>query len=115
MNDFNSFMDVICLLCFGYMAYQWYCFKIKREIKTGMVLSKDVPVNKCKDKEAYIDEVSGYILLMAVIFLAETVVFMVNNYITPLPDAVVIGVIVLFIAVLIWFGIKTKQIYEKYW
>ena len=58
---------------------------------------------------------SGYILLMAVIFLAETVVFMVNNYITPLPDAVVIGVIVLFIAVLIWFGIKTKKIYEKYW
>ncbi len=115
MTDFNSFMDIICLLCFGYMAYQWYSFKIKREIKTGMVLNKDVNINKCKDKEAYIDEVSNYILFVTVIFFVQTIIFMVNNYITPLPGAVVMGALVAFVVVLIWFGIKTKKIYEKYW
>ena len=39
----------------------------------------------------------------------------VNSFVRPVPAVAYIGVMITVVAILIWFGLESKRLYEKYW
>ena len=56
MNSMFSLMDLVIAACGVYILYVWYLLKFKGEIKENILLPKDVPVKRCKDKAGYVAE-----------------------------------------------------------
>ncbi len=115
MNDMFGILDMVVVIAALYIGYQWYCMKFKGEIKTGLLLSNDVNVAKCKDKEGYIREASPLLLILAVVALIQGIIGLVNGNVMPLPFAVTMGGVFVLLAVLVWFGVQSKKLYQKYW
>ena len=116
MNDTFGFMDLIFLAAAIYIGYHWYCLQIRGEIKTGILLNKEVDVEKCLDKQGYIREASPKLLLLAVTALAASVLCLLSSFgVLVVPLAVLIGVLALFMIVLIWVGFQGSRLYKKYW
>ena len=114
-NDMFGFMDMIFLVAVLYMGYQWYMMKFRGQIMTGIMLNKEVNVQKCRDRQGYIREASGRLFVMMVASVMAAGLGIVNSFVRPVPAVAYIGVMITVVAILIWFGLESKRLYEKYW
>lgn len=114
MDSMNSFMDIIIFGSGVYILYVYYMLKFKKEIKETLLLPKDLPVNKCKDKEGYIAYMSPKVLILGIITLicacfgiSESQFHLLGNW--------YIAVLAVLLAAVIWFIIVSKKATKKYW
>ena len=115
MNNMFGFMDLVFFVSACYMGFQWYCMKFKGQIMTGIMLNRDVNVLKCRDKQGYIREASGRMFVMMIACMMAALVGIVNSFVTPVPLAAYLGVMITVVALLFWFGMESKRLHEKYW
>ena len=114
MDSMFSLMDLIILGSGAYIIYCYYLLKFKGEIKEGLLLPKGTNVKKCTDKAAYIKEVETKILLSGIAVLICGG-FGVLETQSGLLGKWYLVVIVVFLAVTVWFAMVVKKSGEKYW
>lgn len=113
-NSISSVMDLFIIACGVYVLYVFYMLKYKGEIKETLLLPKGLSAKKCKDKAAYTKEMAPKVLiyglavtLCGVMGAIEDVYGFLGSY-YPL-------VLVVFVAVSVWFASKVKKANQKYW
>lgn len=109
-----SFMDIIIIVCGVYVLYIFYLLKVKGEIRETLLLPKDLPVNKCKDKAAYIAEMSPKVLIYGIVVVLCGVLGLCESRLGLLGNAYLI-VLAVFLAVTVWFAVEAKKAVKKYW
>lgn len=114
MDSMNSLIDI--LICFSglYVLYSYFLMRFKKELKEGILISKNTPIKKCKDKEGYMREIQPKVLifglattLCGVLGMAESRYHFLGMY--------YLAVIGVFLAVTAWFAFVQKKLTEKYW
>ncbi|MDO4344763.1 MAG: hypothetical protein Q4C50_08175 [Eubacteriales bacterium] len=114
MGSMFSLIDIMILLCGVYILYVFYQLKYKGVITENMLLPKGTSIAKCKDKQAYIAEMSPKVLAYGLLvticgalgLLDDTYKIMGNFYYV---------ILVVFLAGTVWFGVMTKKLLKKYW
>ena len=89
--------------------------KTKGEIKTSILMSKDINLKKCKDLEAYKAYIAPKMLIFGIASLVYGAVGLINANVYALPLPVYFAVMAFFMAVLIWFAYATRKGVQKFW
>lgn len=114
-NSIWSVLDIIFVGAGIYVLYGWFVMKTKGEITTTILLNKEVELQKCKDLEGYKAYIAPRMLVLGISALIYGIAGLVNTYVTPLPGAAYAVVMVLFLAVLIWFALAARKGVQKFW
>ena len=110
-----SLLDIIFIGSGIYVLYAWFLMKTKGEIKTSILMSKDVDLRKCKDLEGYKAYVAPKMIIFGVAALIYGGAGLINAYVFALPNVVYAVIMVLFLVVLIWFGVAAQKGVKKFW
>ncbi len=108
-------LDVIFVGAGIYVLYAWFLMKTKGEIKTSILMSKDINLKKCKDLEAYKAYIAPKMLIFGIASLVYGAVGLINANVYALPLPVYFAVMAFFMAVLIWFAYATRKGVQKFW
>ena len=114
-NSIWSVLDVIFVGAGFYVLYGWFVMRTKGEITTTILLNKEVDPKKCRDLEGYKAYISPKMLILGISALIYGTAGLVNTYVTPLPGVAYGIVMVLFLAVLIWFALAARKGVKKFW
>ena len=114
MGSMFSMMDLLIAGCGVYVLYVYYMLKFKGEIKETLLLPKGTNVKKCKDKEAYIAQMSPKVLLYGVVVLASGIFGVLEDQYQLLGNGYLL-VIVVFGGFTVWFGLMSKKAFNKFW
>lgn len=114
MDSMFSIIDLLIMACGAYVLYNYYLLKFKGEIKETLLLPKDVSAKKCKDKQAYITEISPKVLIYGIIVLVSGAAGIFEDKYQMLGNYYLIILAVFGIGT-IWFAMAVKKAAEKYW
>ena len=114
MGSMITLIDLMFIGCGIYILYVYYSLKFKGEIKETLLLPKGTDPNRCKDKEAYIAEMANTVLIYGIVVLLCGVMCIVEDTYQSLGNYYLL-VLVVFVAVTIWFSAKGKKALKKYW
>lgn len=114
MDSAYSFIDIIIILSGFYILYIYYLLKVKGEIKETLLLPKDTPIKKCKDKNAYISEMAPKVLVYGIIVVICGLLGLSESQMQLLGKWYLL-VLVVFLCATIWFAGQTKKAVKKYW
>lgn len=114
-NSIWSILDVIFVGAGLYVLYALVLMKTKGEIKTGVLMGKDVQLKKCRDLEGFKNYVAPRMLVFGIACALYGGAGLVNTYVTALPVALYGVVAVLFLLVLIWYGYSTRKAVQRFW
>ncbi len=115
MDNIWSMMDIIFAGAGAYMLYAWILMKKTGEIKTSLLLSKEVDIRKCKDLEGYKDFMAPKMLVFGITALVYGGYGLVNSYVFSMPMPVYWAVMAGFFAVLVWFSVQSRKSVELFW
>lgn len=111
--ELGSMMDAIVFACGIYLLYSTIVMKRTGEIKNGWLISKNINLNKSKDKLGYIE----YMYIRYIIFSICTCLFGIvgfySNYIQAIAGLQLAATILFLIAV-IWFTMVSIKATRKY-
>ena len=113
MGDFSVLISVFVLGCGLYCLYAAYMMKKDGTINQTILLGKDMNVNKCKDKEAYIKSVTPKVIGLGIAATLSGASDLINLYIIPIEAATYVF-LVLFVVVLFWYAVGTSKAAKKY-
>lgn len=66
----TNLFDYLIILSGLYLVYTAVNMKQSGEVKTGVIVSKDVDVNRIRDKEGFINYMYGRVLVIGVLAIA---------------------------------------------
>ncbi|MCI8334786.1 MAG: hypothetical protein HFH25_09430 [Lachnospiraceae bacterium] len=115
MDNIWSMMDIIFAGAGAYMLYAWILMKKTGEIKTSLLLSKEVDIRKCKDLEGYKNFMAPKMLVFGITALVYGGYGLVNSYVFSMPMPVYWAVMAGFFAVLVWFSVQSRKSVEMFW
>ena len=115
MDNIWSMMDIIFAGAGAYMLYAWILMKKTGEIKTSLLLSKEVDIRKCKDLEGYKNFMAPKMLVFGITALVYGGYGLVNSYVFSMPMPVYWAVMAGFCAVLVWFSVQSRKSVEMFW
>ena len=115
MGNIWSMMDIIFAGAGAYMLYAWILMKKTGEIKTSLLLSKEVDIRKCKDLEGYKNFMAPKMLVFGITALVYGGYGLVNSYVFSMPMPVYWAVMAGFFAVLVWFSVQSRKSVEMFW
>ncbi len=115
MDNIWSMMDIIFAGAGAYMLYAWILMKKTGEIKTSLLLSKEVDIRKCKDLEGYKNFMAPKMLVFGITALVYGGYGLVNSYVFSMPMPVYWAVMAGFFAVLVWFSVQSRKSLEMFW
>ncbi|MEG1757465.1 MAG: hypothetical protein RR058_03410 [Oscillospiraceae bacterium] len=114
--DYFDLLIALSLLYFGVNALM-ACAKLNKTgvlFENKMLYPTDCDYTKCKDPAAFIKFMSPRMVVFGVIALLEAGIGILNMY-YPSVQYIYFAVMGLFLCVLIWFGISTRQASQKFW
>ncbi|MBU9728718.1 hypothetical protein [Diplocloster modestus] len=114
MDSMFVLLDVIVFGCGIYCLYAWYLMKVKGEVKTGFLVSKDVDMKKCKDLPGYLAYMGPRTLIFALFTTVYGGICLINDFVLQIGSAIFIGMIVFF-AALVWFALCTRKAMKTFW
>lgn len=114
MDSTFSIIDIIVIACGVYILYVYYVLKFKGEIKETLLLPKDVLAKKCRDKAAYINEMSPKVLIYGIIVVLCGGCGLLESRL-GLLGSFYLAVLAVFAAATVWFAIQAKKSVKKYW
>ena len=115
MDNIWSMMDIIFAGAGAYMLYAWILMKKTGEIKTSLLLSKEVDIRKCKDLEGYKNFMAPKMLVFGITALVYGGYGLVNSYVFSMPMPVYWAVMAGFFAVLVWFSVQSRKSVGMFW
>lgn len=114
MGSMFSLMDIVIAASGVYILYVWYLLKFKGEIKENLLLPKEVPVKKCKDKTAYINEMAPKVLIYGCVVIICGAVGVAEDTFHVLGNAYLL-MLAVFLIMTVWFVSQSKKALKKYW
>ena len=108
-------LDIVFVGAGIYVLYAWVMMKTKGEIKTSILMSKDVNIKKCKDLEGYKAFIAPKMQIFGIAAILYGAAGLINTHVYAMPLPVYIVNMVLFLAVLIWFAYATRKGIERFW
>lgn len=111
--NFGGMIDGIIFICGIYMLYSAYLMKTKGELKAGILVSKNVNLERSKDLPGYIQYMYPRSIIFAVGILIYSTVALYSAYVTDLGTIPIItsGI---FIVVVVWFGVVSMRANKKF-
>ncbi len=113
MGDFSSAMDGIIIICGLYILYAAITMRAGGEIQS-VLMSKNLDVKKCKDLEGYKRYLFPRALVMGVVTVLFGAAGMVNAYVMEL-GMIYSGLLVLVLAVLVWYFVDYRRGIQRFW
>ncbi len=114
MDSMFSLMDLVIAVCGVYILYVWYLMKFKGEIKENILLPKDVKVNRCKDKAAYIAEMAPKVLAYGCIVVVCGIIGIAEDLFHFFGNAYLI-MLAAFLLATVLFVMQARKALKKYW
>lgn len=112
-NDLWELMDLLILACGIYALYgAWVLKNEGRIIKTFLVF-KDTDVNSCKDLQSYANLMSPKLGTLGAVMVVYGVISMLNAYVVDI-HTLYVAIMIIFVLVLIWYGMEVKKAMNKY-
>ena len=93
--------------------YAWFQLNFKGIINTSILVPKDKNIKKCKDKEAYRAAAGPKLLVLAVVLILYGAEDLYNTYVQSTGKLFWL-MLVLVLAVLVWFAWTVKKLNAKY-
>ena len=109
-----GFIGIFVLCCGIYALYSFVIMKTKGEINASILLGKDYVYKKCKDKEAYIAKTAPALLIFGLVAVIYGVIDVINCYVYSMFAADMTAMVIFFV-VLVWFGVYTRNLRNKYY
>lgn len=112
----NSVFGILSVVVFGagiYAFYAWFKMKMRGAISDSVLLGKSYTEQKCKDKDAFIRQVSPAYLLFGAVSVVYGIVDFIHCYVTPLGLADTLGMVI-FLLILFWFMFYTSKLKRQY-
>ncbi len=113
MDSIWGFIGIIVFGCGIYALYSYGEMKSAGEINANLLLGKEFMNKTCKDKEAYIQKAGPALLVFGIAGLIYGGIDIIHCYVYPMPVPDIVGMILFFI-VLVWFGLYTTKLKQKY-
>lgn len=115
MGNFVSIFDWLILACGFYLVYSGFFMVKKRELKKGLLVSKDLDLDRLKEenKDGYIDTMGKKTLVFGIITIAYCAVNLVSTYLIDLGIFQTV-IYFLFLLALIWFAVIMVKAQKKY-
>lgn len=113
MNSMGSFFGIVGIGAGIYCIYGYLLMVRRHQIPKGIMLPKDEDPKRCKDVEAYIKMTSAQLLLVGILLAVYGVLELINTYVASIAIPVFVA-IVLVMAALIWFAVRTKKANTTY-
>ncbi|EET59385.1 hypothetical protein BRYFOR_08699 [Marvinbryantia formatexigens DSM 14469] len=114
MDSMFSLMDIVIAVCGVYILYVWYLLKYKGEIKENILLPKDVQVKHCKDKPAYVAEMSPKVLIYGCVVTVCGFIGVAEDVFHILGNTYML-VLTIFLLATVWFVMQARGALKKYW
>lgn len=112
--DIFSLIDIVVLGCGVYSLYTVYAMKQTGEIKKGWLISNQIDVDTCKDKEGYINFISIRTIILGIIIIIYGGIGVINSYLFELPSSLIYGSMIVFFICLIWFAVSSSKANKVY-
>ncbi len=112
MNNINIF-DLLITGSGLYLIYVAVIMKTKGEIAKGVIVSRDVDIERMRDKEGFIRYMYGKSLFMGILTAAVGAINMANFYVQG-PAWVSIAAVAGYIMVLAAFAVFTLKARKKF-
>lgn len=113
MGNLDGLFGIVAVACGLYCFYAYYMMKKTGEINTTILLSKDMNVKKCKDKDAYLREAMPMVLVLGIASVFYGAVSLFESYVMTIKYMLPIS-IVLFGVAIVWFAVVTTKARKKY-
>ncbi len=107
MGNINIF-DLLITASGIYLVYTAIAMKRNGELKTGVIISKDIDVNKIRDKEGFIRYMFGKALILGILAVAVGLLGIFNTRWNGPEYLSLIGVGG-YLAVLVFFGVASSK------
>ena len=114
MDSVWGFIGIMVFICGIYAVYAFVKMKATGEVSETLLLGKEYRYKKCKDKEAYIRKAGPALLIFGIKAVIYGGIDIVHCYIYPMAVVDMVGMVV-FLCVLIWFGIYTTKVKNEYY
>ena len=111
--DNTSIFDLLIAGCGLYLVYTAVVMKTKGKIIKGVLVSKEVDVEKIRDKEGFIRYMFGKVLLAGILAAAVGVTNLINFYVKG-PAWISMAVVAGYFAVLMVFAVSSVKARKKY-
>ena len=123
VNGMNNLFSLIAILFGGYCFYAWYQLKDGTIPEKFMLLSRDLPPEKCLDQEYYASYMRPRLLIFAIIIFLSGIIGMLDTrlglFAALLGDKAFLASLVLTsalpFAAVVWFGICLTKIQKELW
>jgi hypothetical protein len=116
----EGIMGIISLIILGaglFVLYSWYNMAFNGVISESLFLGKQYDVNKIKDKDGFIKKASPVSLCLGIVTTICGTIASLRHYMFPDNELLAfldpISNVIVFAAI-IWFGIYTRKLKNKY-
>ena len=113
MEEMDLFFGVIGVACGLFCLYSAFNMRRTGTITESLLLDKETAKKPCKDVGAFLVEVIPPTAILGVFILAYGIITLVDAYIVECY-VVVMVMMVITLAVLVWFGFVTTKAKKKY-
>lgn len=111
--DNTSIFDLVIAGSGIYLVYVALLMKRTGEIKQGVIISKDINVNRIRDKEGFIHYMFPKVMLIGILAAVVGAGSMMNTALGG-PDILEIIGIVIYLVVLALFAVASGKARKKY-
>lgn len=116
--DTTSMFGIMDLIVVGggiYVLYQYVIMVTSRQLKSSLLLPKDLNIKKCRDVEGYINYVGLKQLIFGIVALVCGIIGLIQDYTQTFGTIWYMGAIVVFLVVAIWYSMAIKTAIKLYW
>ena len=113
-NSMMGLLDIIVIGAGCYVLYGCYLLMAKNEIKSGLIISKGVNPDKCKDIEGFKKTMGPKTILFGLLAVISGGIGLYQDYVKPVPAPLYWTFYILFIVVLVWYAISCRSAEKKF-
>ena len=113
MDTIWNITDLIVLGAGFYALYAAYVLRTQGKIIKTFLVFKDTDVSSCKDLQGYANLMSPKLMVLGGVMVAYGAVSLFNTYVASIKELYV-AFIILFLAVLFWYGYEVSRAMKKY-
>lgn len=113
MDTIWNITDLIVLGAGFYALYAAYVLRTQGKIVKKFLVFKDTDVSSCKDLQGYANLMSPKLMVLGGVMVAYGAVSLFNTYVASITG-LYIAFIILFLAVLFWYGYEVSRAMKKY-
>lgn len=114
MSDMGSIFGIIGVLSGLYIFYEIYRMKTSGEISSSILISKNLNVAHCKDKQGYIEEAVPKMSILGIAVLIYGGSDLFHTYVHPVSQVLLWVILAVFFVILIWFAKAVDKMNKKY-